>query len=94
MTKPPTEVQAFLCGVCGSLHRRIGDAIDCCICRKCETPFATVKRNHEDFCAHCLYGPRLRDARKVARGAQERLDGAEAWVQRMLSSGKPKKGSR
>lgn len=94
MKDHPLAVTAYKCVQCSRIHKTADLATKCCSCSKCGTPFEGGKRGHEFECAHCLYGWRLREARKRVRRNESKLEDAKKWLQRLLDEGKPEKGTR
>jgi hypothetical protein len=93
MKDHPLAVTAYKCR-CGRIHKTVEQATKCCACKKCGTPFEGGRQDRRTDCAHCMYGWRLREARKRVRRAKEELADAEKGLQQLLDGGKPEKGSR
>jgi len=64
-------VQAWACGCCKRLHTTTVEADDCCKCGECGIKFQH-EHNYGSICDPCMYGGRIREARReVAREAGE-----------------------
>lgn len=89
--KVAQKVDAWVCPRCQTLHRSSEEARACCACRKCRTPFLDGPSHGR--CGACLYGARLREARRQVKDYAERLETAKEQLTQLLKDGKPTKGS-
>lgn len=95
MARPIT---AFRCELCGTVHLEEAAADACCHCTDCGARFLARPSGGAlgsigSQCGHCLYGVRLRSARKSVREAEENLVRAKDWLARLVTERKPPKGT-
>ena len=83
------KVEAFACGACEVLHRTRHEADACCRCSSCAGKF-TKTNNYTTVCDGCIWGERVREARRAIKRADEQVKSAHRALADLLGRKPPK----